>query len=97
MVADALSRLEMQDAKTPAQHIAYCMANMVRDEAALFPTENDVITMAECFQGTVESELEQFPMLPHLIAKEQAKDKILQKAVSRHPASLKQRSWRGQT
>ncbi len=76
VVADALSRMEMEEA--PPKHIAYCMANMVRDESVTVPIGTDMVAMAQCFQGTAESELEEFPMLPQLIAKEQAKDRVLQ-------------------
>ena len=75
IVADALSRLDKFDEKvrdlTPAQHCAYAMAHLVRDEQYHVGSTDECLAecLAENFATSTEAELEQFPMHPALIAK----------------------------
>jgi len=79
-VADALSRLNMEvEEEKPTIKVCACaMANMGRNESIDIPEGDDAAEMAEIFATTKTSE-EAFPMAPALIAREQKKDKELEK------------------
>ena len=90
IVADALSRLSMTEAPNSkpspderALHCAMAMSHVIRDESALVPEASNATSMAEAFAGTMDDEA--FPLSPRLIAKEQSRDKALQKSFERSP------------
>jgi RNase H-like domain found in reverse transcriptase len=92
VVADALSRLDMQ-ARTPesdekaaevaseakggakrANHIiSYCLAQLERDDGR-DDTRSEPESLAECFAAGEDTELEEYPLSPRLIAIEQEND-----------------------
>jgi hypothetical protein len=82
VVDDALSRIHLkEEEKTSGQEWAYCMSRLTRNEAVKVPEPTSPQDMATCFAGSENVEFEQFPMKPALIAREQAKDKKLQKKI----------------
>jgi hypothetical protein len=90
IIADALSRLELddgsEDAKVEGQVMAHLMCTLIRDESIFVPEASDVLGMAECFAyGTSATHEERFPMSPKLIAKEQLKDRTFKKKQEKHP------------
>jgi hypothetical protein len=90
IVADALSRLELDDGskdpKVEGQVMAHLMCTLIRDESIFVPEASDVLGMAECFAyGTSATHEERFPMSPKLIAKEQLKDRTFKKKQEKHP------------
>ena len=76
VVADALSRLEIRSPEATGDDLghvaAHCMCLLIRDES-VNPEEM-------CFANKQAFDFERFPMRPALIAKEQRKDKKLQKS-----------------
>jgi transposase InsO family protein len=82
VVADALSRIHIKgDENASGQEMAYCMSRLIRSESINVPEPTSPQDMATCFAGSEDVEFEQFPMKPALIAREQAKDKKLQKKI----------------
>jgi len=93
VVADALSRLDMDSEEEPttrlpkdgtAQVTATCMCMLTRDESYDIPTAMDSALMADCFLNNVtkENELSEFPMDPKVLYQSQRKDKTLMKKMS---------------
>jgi transposase InsO family protein len=82
VVADALSRIHRESdepAEVDATRIAHCMCILTRDETMEMPNAANISGMATCFAGSEDVAFEGFPMKPALIAREQAKDKKIQK------------------
>lgn len=86
VVADALSRMEANFDRSPkpikphahAQLCAYALSHSINDESVILPNPKSPEEMAYAF-GEKDTASEKFPLLPRLIAKEQAKDKALQR------------------
>ena len=84
IVADALSRLDMSETVTSqpsmdkgALHCAMAMSHVTRNEEAEVPHASRIAGMAETFARIPADQV--FPLSPALIAREQKKDKALQK------------------
>ena len=89
-MADALSRLDLDDGSESPEvegHVmAHLMCTFTRDESVFVPEAHDLYGIAECFAGSEkDTHDENFPMSTKLIAKEQAKDKVLQKSREKNP------------
>ncbi len=96
VVADALSRLDAgfhaeTDMEAGEQLLATAMCMMARDEAYEPPNPMDEEGMALTFASPKDTEIEKFPMHPKLIAREQKKDKILQKSLAKSPEQYGQK------
>ena len=100
-MSDALSRLDKEEdtpseKQTPqsydksAVQVAHQMPTMERDETIEIPKSQKEIAMA--FGASKEEQkLEKFPMNPVLIAKEQLRDKALQKSINNNPSAYTKR------
>jgi transposase InsO family protein len=64
------------------------MCTLIRDESVETPEPTKPQDMATCFAGSEEIEFEQFPMKPSLIAREQRKDKRIQKRLRENRRDL---------
>ena len=89
VVADALSRLDTDqhpvdtDPEEQGLVMAYCMSVVDHNHAIDTPTGLDAAEQAICFASKSDKKIEAFPMHPELIAREQAKDKQVQKYAQR--------------
>ena len=82
VVANALSRIHCETEEVTAAdatRIAHCMCTLTREETVEMPNAANISGMATCFAGSEDVAFEGFPMKPALIAREQAKDKKIQK------------------
>jgi transposase InsO family protein len=101
VVADALSRMEADfsdeivETNACAQLCAFVMSQLTRDESYEAPNPGEPEEMASTFLLESEVEEEKFPMSPSLVQKEQAKDKELQKDISRNPDKYRKRKLEG--
>ena len=86
IVADALSRMDQKSGEMTLDgvEISLCMSTLTRDESVELPSAADILGMATCFAGSDDVAFEEFPMKPSLIAKEQKKDKKIQKNYIAH-------------
>jgi transposase InsO family protein len=86
VVADALSRLDMNKLTKTSENenaclFAYVISELPLDTTYVLPDGRDSEEMAYEFTKNKEENLEKFPMNPRLIAKEQKKDKSIQKSI----------------
>ena len=106
VVADALSRLDMQE-RTPetdekasevaseakgdvknANHIiSYCLAQLERDDGR-DDIRSEPESLAECFAAGEDTQIEEYPLSPRLIAKEQEKDTEIQESMKKSPEAF---------
>ena len=101
VVADALSRMEADfpnpygdfDQDTQAQLFACAMVEVDKSESYALPETPTEI--AETFITNKDLSEERYPLSPKLIAKEQRKDKTLQKAYDSNKAQFKLRQIEG--
>ena len=79
-----------------AVKITQCMSTMDQDESTTIPLSQDEIAMA-LSANKAEKNLEKFPMNPTLIAREQLRDKELQKSIKTNPTAYTRRIMEGST
>jgi hypothetical protein len=86
---------EISETNACAQLCAFVRSQWTRDESYETPNPGEPEEMASTFLLESEVEEEKFPMSPALVQKEQAKDKELQKAISKNPDKYRKRKLEG--
>jgi hypothetical protein len=95
MEADFSGEKEVLETSSYAQMCAFVMSRWIQEESYETPDPSEPEDMAFTFLLESEIEEEKFPMSPALIQKEQAKDKELQRDISKNPDRYRKRKLEG--